>query len=323
MSGTGGRFTSVELCAGLGGQALGLERAGFDPVLLLDSNPVACETLRVNRPQWHVIQEDFLDFDPLEHPACLDVDLLSVGLPSQPYSTAGLKRGAAPGRDPLMAALYAAAAIRPKALLFECTTSLRKDLRFLDLRQEAFEELKHQGFTHFWADLDAQHFGVPQRRESALLVAFRGAAADSFTWPRPLFESGPTMGEALRDSMAADGWPGADTWAEHACEVSPTVVGGSKQHGGADLGPTGSKKAFARLGVNGISLGDRPPALDFPIDGSPRLTLEQIAILQGIPTHWTVCGGKTVRYRQLGNAMPPALAEAVGRQVAAALGAGP
>jgi site-specific DNA-cytosine methylase len=119
--------------------------------------------------------------------------------------------------------------------------------------------------------------------------------------------------------MSSHGWPGAERWIKNADRIAPPLVGGSDRRGGADLGPTGSKKAWAALGVNGISLGDAPPDAGFAADGLPRLTVDQAAMIQSIPADWKIFGGKTSRYRQIGHAMPPPLATAVGRALAAAL----
>ena len=96
------------------------------------------------------------------------------------------------------------------------------------------------------------------------------------------------------------------------------MVGGSKKHGGPDLGPTRAKRAWAALGVDGLGIADQPPGEDFPADKMPRLTVEMVARLQGFPPEWCFAGRKTARYRQVGNAFPPPLAAAVGAAIAAA-----
>jgi len=94
-------------------------------------------------------------------------------------------------------------------------------------------------------------------------------------------------------------------------------VGGSKKHGGPDLGPTRAKKAWATLGVDGMGIANEPPAKDFV--GMPRLTVRMAARIQGFPDTWQFYGKKTSAYRQIGNAFPPPVACAVGKQIKVAL----
>jgi DNA (cytosine-5)-methyltransferase 1 len=127
----------------------------------------------------------------------------------------------------------------------------------------------------------------------------------------------PTVGEALYPLMARAGWEGAEAWKVSADTIAPTLVGGSKKHGGADLGPTRAKRQWRSLGVDALALADAPPPRDFR--GNPKLTLEMAAVVQGFPADWVFAGGKTAAYRQIGNAFPPPVARAVGTQLRAAL----
>lgn len=323
-----GRLTSLEICAGAGGQALGLERAGFDPVMLIDNDAHSCATLMANRPHWSVRQEDLRPFTGAEHPEVLDVDLLSGGVPCSPYSVAGRQRGADDERDLLEVAIWLASEVRPRAILIENVPALLTDPKFSASRAFVRDMLAHLGYRLDWQVLNAEQFGLAQRRPHSVLVALRPGAFERFRWPEPIGDP-PTVGEVLRDSMASMGWKGADAWAAAANTTAPTIVGGSKNHGGADLGPTGAKKAWAKLGVNGTSLAEEPPAADFVLehglgkhgrDGLPRLTVGQVALLQGFHDDWVFTGGKTARYRQVAQTLPPPIAEAVGRRIARALG---
>lgn len=165
----------------------------------------------------------------------------------------------------------------------------------------------------------SSYFGVPQLRPRAVLVAIEKAASGAFVWPNDDDAVlAPTVGEALSEQMGADGWPGAQAWAEHANRIAPTLVGGSKKHGGPDLGPTRARREWAKLGVDGSGLADRPPAPDFV--GMPRLTVEMAAVLQGFhPDKWRIHGLKTSAYRQVGNAFPPPVARAFGVRIREAL----
>ena len=120
-----------------------------------------------------------------------------------------------------------------------------------------------------------------------------------------------------RPTAMTRGWKGAQEWAERANRIAPTLVGGSKKHGGPDLGPTRARRAWAELGVNGSTIAPKAPDPDF--QGDPRLTVRMAARIQGFPDDWTITGAKTNAYRQVGNAFPPPVARAVGAQIASTL----
>lgn len=314
-----GRLRSVEICAGAGAQALGLERAGFEPVVLIDSKADACFTIDLNRPSWDVICMDVVDFHPRMRPDTRSVDLVSGGLP-RVKSTATVGRVEdSEERKVLKAAIELVTAVMPKAVLLENVPDLVESHDFATDRSWIEATLRDVGYHVNWKVLNAADFGVPQNRKSGFLVALLDPYSARFSWPEPDELPPPTVGETLAASMASLGWPGADRWVKGADRIAPALVGGSDRRGGADLGPTGSKKAWASLGVNGNSLGDTPPDATFPLDGQPKLTVAQAAKIQAFPDDWNFCGGKTSRYRQIGHAMPPPLAAAVGHCIASAL----
>jgi DNA (cytosine-5)-methyltransferase 1 len=156
-------------------------------------------------------------------------------------------------------------------------------------------------------------------RPRVIFVALKKDVTEYFNWPSANPMPPPTVGEALFDLMASNGWRGAKKWRELACDIGPTLVGGSKKHGGPDLGPTRAKKAWASIGVDGMGIADNVPEKDFV--GIPRLTVRMTARIQGFPDHWQFSGKKTSAYRQIGNAFPPPVACAVGTQIQAALNA--
>jgi len=117
--------------------------------------------------------------------------------------------------------------------------------------------------------------------------------------------------------MAKNNWKGAEQWKNNACDIAPTIVGGSKKHGGPDLGPTRARKTWASLGVDGKGIANDSPEKNF--EGMPRLTIEMVARIQGFPDNWVFTGSKTSKYRQIGNAFPPPVARAVGIQIKRAL----
>ncbi len=310
----------VDVCAGAGGLALGLEQAGFEPVLLLDKKPVACETLGMNRPHWKILQLDLLDFVPDEHPHTYDVDLLSAGLPRVKSSATAARAETDEEEQLLKAAVLLAHSIQPRALIIENVPGLVDASAFESLRGFVREELEHLGYGLRWFVLNAADFGVPQDRKQGLLVALKGRYFDRFRPPVPTVKDPVSVGSALRHSMVARGWTGADAWADGASSVAPTLVGGSDNRGGADLGPTGTKAAWARMRVNGGALADEVPGPeDDNSQGLIKLTDAQAALLQGFPAEWRFAGRKTARYRQIGHASPPQVGKALGLAVAEAL----
>lgn len=320
-----GRLTSVDMCSGGGGLALGLEQAGFDPVLLLDKNKQACETLRHNRPTWNVLEMDLLDFDPIEHQVSYDVDLLSAGLPRVRSSATTKRVETGEELRLLQATIYLTHAIRPRALLIENVPELVDGAAFGEVRDFIGDELLHLGYSLHWFVINAADFGVPQDRKQGVLIALKRSFADRFRSPDPTVDNHVTVGTALRESMLARGWTGAEEWAKQADRVAPTLVGGSENRGGADLGPSGTKKAWARMGINAGALSDEVPGpggiQESDTSGSPlkKITVAQAAILQAFPQDWIITGRKTSKYRQTGHASPPPVGEALGRAIARAI----
>ncbi|MBR8641875.1 DNA cytosine methyltransferase [Streptomyces tuirus] len=318
-------LSSIEICAGAGGLALGLESAGFSPAALVEVDDKALATLFANRPEWNLVEEDLNAFDPDHHPESYDVDLLSAGTPRVKSMATINRKDDHPERKLVKAALYLVGAVRPRAVLLENVPGLVSKDDFSEVRTEIEEELNHLGFRLFKNVLNAKDFGVPQNRSHGFFVALQEPYAQSFTWPSPSAETPTYVGDVLYPSMASRGWPHAQEWAQEARIVAPTLVGGSDKRGGPDLGPERAKAIWERIGINGGTLADEPPG---PQDGwalgsdrkdLPALTVAQTALLQGFPPSWQIAGRKTRGYRQVGQAVPPPLAAAVGRQIAAAL----
>jgi len=307
-------LTCLEICAGAGGQSLGLEQAGFTHVAAVDNDPDACATLRRNRPGWDVIQRDVRHFKGVDYRG---VDLLAGGVPCPPFSIAGKQLGADDERDLFPQALRLVEECEPTAVMLENVRGLAA-ARFAAYRERVLGRLRALGYEADWQVLNASEYGVPQLRPRFILVAARPGTAEHFQWPGA---SGtpPTVGETLRDLMAADGWTGAGAWAWQANGIGPTLVGGSRKHGGPDLGPTRAREAWLRLRVDGRGLADAPPPAICPPNHIPRLTLQMAAVLQGFPRDWRISGRKTAGYRQIGNAFPPPVARAVGTSIRSAI----
>ncbi|NEC07366.1 DNA (cytosine-5-)-methyltransferase [Streptomyces sp. SID7909] len=384
-------LTSIEICAGAGGQAIGLHQAGFKHLALVEIDPHASRTLRENissleewgweRDYCDVISGDVNQFVPsapdgdrepdlkkaqkyLGKPLAKgELHLLAGGVPCPPFSHAGKQLGKDDERDLFPRILELADELRPEAVMIENVRGI-KDAKFEEYRTyiearlqggwathpvtgivEEFEGLGYQVCE--WEVLEASDFGVPQLRPRAVLVAIRKDVLGDlkFVWPTAT-GSPVSVFQALKDSMKAryapfkrmdgdiatlakechDRWKVKARLAEGKKDsgVAPTLVGGSKKHGGADLGPSRAKTAWGLLGVSGVGVansheeGVRKKSWErdlFRKEG-PMLTVEQAAIIQGFPPDWKFSGGKTAQYRQVGNAFPPPVAAAVGKAIA-------
>ncbi|MDR0306292.1 MAG: DNA cytosine methyltransferase [Chitinispirillales bacterium] len=306
-------YYSIEICAGAGGQALGLEKAGFKHLELIEIDSNACNTLRFNRPNWKIIEGDICKYSP--KPA-IELDLLAGGVPCPPFSVAGKQLGSDDERDLFPEALRLVSELKPKAVMLENVRGILDSI-FDEYRAKLIKSLEYLGYTTEWRLLNASDFGVSQLRPRVIFIAMRKDIAPHFFWPNPFNKKPPTVGELLYDLMAKNNWKNADWWKNNACDIAPTIVGGSKKHGGPDLGPTRARKAWASLGVDGKGIANDSPEKEF--DGMPRLTVEMVARVQGFPADWIFTGSKTSKYRQVGNAFPPPVARTVGFQIKKAL----
>ncbi|HEX2863763.1 MAG TPA: DNA cytosine methyltransferase [Deinococcales bacterium] len=306
-------LTSIEICAGAGGQALGLEKAGFGHVALVEIDPHACRTLRKNRPEWNVIEGDVRAFHAHDYQG---VDLLAGGVPCPPFSVAGKQLGKDDERDLFPEMIRLASECRPRAIMIENVRGLL-DPKFASYRAHIRQEIEALGYESDWRLVQAAEYGVPQLRPRTIFVALLKELFGGYSWPEPRPWEAPTVGEALRAEMGSRGWPGASEWAARARSIAPTIVGGSKKHGGPDLGPSRARLAWAALGVNGNTVAEEAPGPEH--QGPPRLTVRMASIVQGFPPEWEFVGTKTAAYRQVGNAFPPPVAAAVGSAIAQAL----
>ncbi|MGW7519814.1 DNA cytosine methyltransferase [Streptomyces sp. NPDC054796] len=344
------KFTSVEICAGAGGQALGLHNAGFRHRALIEIDDHAVATLRENvagNAEWggcEVIQADLREFDPAKLGLQEgELDLLAGGVPCPPFSMAGRQLGEDDERDLFPTMLDLVDFLSPKAVMIENVRGLLEPPgKFRSYRENVIiPRLRAAGYRVCgWNVIEACDYGVPQLRPRAVLVAMRKEFAGYFTWPDPADSAVRTVADALGESMkerfgsSARGQKAFERWLDKAQGgIAPTLVGGSKKHGGADLGPTRAKRAWKKLGVDAMGVADEPEHMKDEErdlyakdkDGDPigpKLTVSQAAIIQGFTEGWKFSGRKTAAYRQVGNAFPPPVAEAVGRQIVAALEAG-
>lgn len=301
---------SIEICAGAGGQALGLEQAGFEHVVLVEYEKEYCEVLKRNRPQWDVRCMDVAYFDGKPYRG--QIDLLAGGVPCPPFSKAGKQLGKDDERDLFPQAIRLIGEIQPRAIMLENVRGFL-DACFDDYRNQILDQIDKLGYHVRIRLLNASDYGVSQLRPRVVIVGIKKSEVDTFEYPEPLSERSVSVGELLYDLMAERGWRGARDWARHANTIAPTIVGGSKKHGGPDLGPTRARRAWLELGVDGRGVANEAPDVNF--NGIPRLTSRMIARVQGFPDTWDFGSVKTRACRMIGNAFPPPVAKAVGKEI--------
>ncbi len=327
-------FTSLELFAGAGGLALGMHFAGFRHILLNEIDPMASESLRLNRPDWNVLEGDVhkVDFTPLRGL----VDFVSGGFPCQAFSYAGKKGGLNDTRGTLFFELARAVKeIQPKVFMGENVKGLlsHDDGRTLEIIRNAIAEL---GYTLVEPRvLKAVMYQVPQKRERLILIAIRNDIAPyvEFHWPSP-YKRIMTLRDAFfkgklykNDVPASDG----QTYPEKKRQVLSLVPEGgdwrdlpdavAKEFMGASYYLGGGKTGMARrLSMDEPSLtltcapAQKQTERCHPTETRP-LTVREYARIQTFPDEWMFAGTTTDQYKQIGNAVPVNLSYAIGRSL--------
>src|SRR5689334_21666653 len=176
-------LTSLELCAGAGGQALGLEAAGLEHRALVEIEPAFCGTLRKNRPHWNVIEDDIREPQKLDASKYRGIDLLAGGLPCPPFSVAGKQLGELDERNLFPAALKIIEQTDPKAVMIENVRGFLEDV-FLEYREAFRSQLFNMGYITGFRLLNASDFGVSQLRPRVVIVALKRQYWDHFDWPQ-------------------------------------------------------------------------------------------------------------------------------------------
>ncbi|HBH07883.1 MAG TPA: DNA (cytosine-5-)-methyltransferase [Rikenellaceae bacterium] len=326
------QYSSVELFAGAGGLALGMELAGFKHVLLNEFDHNACETLRMNRPDWNVVEEDIhtMDFTGLKG----KVDFLSGGFPCQAFSYAGKRLGFEETRGTLFFELARAVKeIQPKVFLCENVKGLREHDggRTLETITNIIKELGYSLIPP--RVLKAVMYKVPQKRERLFLVAVRNDLADrvSFVWPAPY-----SRVMTLRDAFYAGDLYPVDV-PESECQQYPekkrkvmdlVPMGGdwrdlpeavAKEYMKSSYNLGGGKTGMARrlsLDEPSLTLTCAPAQKQtercHPTETRP-LSVREYARIQTFPDEWNFSGNLSSKYKQIGNAVPVNLAYAMGR----------
>jgi DNA (cytosine-5)-methyltransferase 1 len=327
-------YTSIELFAGAGGLALGLEKAGFENILLNEVDKHACATLRHNRPDWNVVEQsiDDVDFTPYAG----KIDVLSGGFPCQAFSYAGKGRGFEDTRGTLFFEFARAVKeVQPKVLVGENVRGLlnHDSGRTLETIKHTIAELGYALVPE--RVLKAIHYGVPQKRERILLVAIRQDLADAlkFTWPAEnarvytvrdalkkgdLFDCDVPLSEgqayAKRKKEILGMVPEGGCWRHLPDDIQREYMKASYFLGG---GKTGMARRLA-WDEPSLTLTCAPAQNQtercHPSETRP-LTVREYARIQTFPDDWAFVGSISQQYKQIGNAVPVNLAFAVGRSL--------
>lgn len=327
-------FTSIELFAGGGGLALGMESAGFKHVLLNEFDKAACATLRHNRPLWNVVENDIHNVSFKDYEG--KVDFLSGGFPCQAFSYAGNKAGFEDARGTLFFELARAVKeVKPKVFMGENVRGL-----YTHDHGHTFEVIKSVigdlGYTLVEPQiLKAIQYQVPQKRERLVLIAIRNDLANrvSFHYPSPYHRI-----VNLRDAFFKGVLYDCDVpesigqqYPKRKREIMERVpMGGNWRDLPDDLQREYMKASYnmegGRTGIaRRLSLDDPSltltcaPAMKqtercHPTETRP-LTVREYARIQTFPDNWEFCGNMTAQYKQIGNAVPVNLAAAVGRSL--------
>lgn len=316
--------TVIELFAGAGGLALGLEQAGFNVVLLNENDKWACKTLQTNRPKWKVVCQDISQLDWKGYKA----DVITGGFPCQPFSYAGKRLGFEDTRGTLFFEFARCVKeVRPKMFVAENVYGLttHSDGKTLKTIVSIMEDL---GYTVQYQVLDAVDYHVPQKRKRVIIVG--SSSGVYFRFPKPS-DKRINLKEALKGVPQSGGAKYSKTRMEVMKLVPP---GGSwvdlpkktqLEYMGKSYYSEGGKRGAARR----LSWAEPSPTLTtspsqkltefcHPEETRP-LTVREYARIQTFPDSWQFAGGIGSQYKQIGNATPVKLAEAIGRAVIKAL----
>lgn len=315
------RLKAIEICAGAGGMAIGLDRAGFDHVALVEYDENAAATLRLNRPNWNVIESDIrdIDFRPYRQ---MDIDLVAGGPPCQPYSSDGYGLGKDDPRDLLPETVRVVSEIRPRAFLFENVDGLLH-ARHADHVAEILRGYRECGYNVEIHRIKTENYGIAQERNRVLLVGLRKDVTGAFRMPPKFAGRRLNLGDALMDLMAANGWTGAREWARDRREQPVFDRQGNVVAQGALASTIVTRRGLprakeaARWGAKCVDIAGLPDLAPTDEQASkpgfmPALTARMRARLQDFEDDWSFVGGKQAVADQIGNAVPPRLAQAVG-----------
>jgi DNA (cytosine-5)-methyltransferase 1 len=323
----------LELFAGAGGLALGIERAGFETLGLIEFDRDAADTLKANRPEWNVIHDDIANISPLDLTEYFSIqpgelDLLSGGAPCQAFSYAGKRLGLEDARGTLF---YHYAVflhkLQPKVFLFENVRGLltHNQGRTYQTMTDIFSD---EGYTIQKAILNAWDFGVPQKRERLITIGIRNDLKDELFIRFPEKHNyKPVLRDVLADVPSSDGAqyseykrkifelvPPGGYWRDIPPDIAKEYMKSCWEMGGGRTG------ILRRLSLDEPSLAvltspsQKQTDRCHPMEARP-FTVRENARVQCFPDEWAFCGGIGSQYRQVGNAVPVQLAYEIAKEI--------
>lgn len=327
-------YTSIELFAGAGGLALGVEKAGFNTLGLIEFDKDAADTLKKNRPNWNVINEDIANISCLDLEKYFSIkkgelDLLSGGAPCQAFSYAGKRLGLEDARGTLFYhyALFLEK-LQPKMFLFENVRGLlthdhgKTYSTMLDIFTRA-------GYTIDKQVLNAWNYGVPQKRERLITIGIRNDLVGKTEYRFPKAHSyKPVLRDVLLDCPDGPGVP----YGEKKRKIFELVPAGGYWR---DIDPAIAKEYMkscwdmegGRTGILRRMSMDEPSLTVLtspsqkqterchPLEARP-FTVRENARCQTFPDDWEFCGNVSSQYKQVGNAVPVNLAYDIAKEIA-------
>lgn len=324
------KYTGIELFAGAGGLALGLEEAGIEGVCFVEFDHQACETLRKNRPDWNVIEDDIANVDFREYKGKIDV--VSGGAPCQAFSYAGKRLGFGDTRGTLFAQFARCIGeVEPKMFLFENVKGLLshdKGRTFKTIKHE-FESL---GYEIVHEVLNAAYYGVGQKRQRLIVIGIRNDLKDKIKFEYPRADEEMTV---LRDVLknvpdspyqpysenkrkVMELVPAGGCWVDLPEDVAKDYMGKSYYSGGGRRGMA-RRIAWDEPSLTLTTSPSQKQTERCHPDETRPFTVREYARIQSFPDEWEFCGSLGDQYKQIGNAVPVELARRIGVEMIKAL----
>lgn len=316
-----GSVTAIELFAGAGGLALGLEQAGISTLEYIEFDKACCETLKKNRPDWNVICDDIHSVDFTEY---MDkVDIVTGGFPCQAFSYAGKKLGFEDTRGTLFHE-YARCVqqVRPKMFLAENVRGLVSHDKGRTL-QTIIEVLESLGYSIQYKIMNAAYYGVGQKRERIVIIGIRNDLLIDFSFPIP-DEKMTTLRQALKDCPVSQGGeysekkkkvlelvPAGGCWVDLPEDIAKSYMGKSYYSGGGRRGMARRISWDEPCLTLTCSPSQKQTERCHPEKTRP-FTVREYARIQSFPDDWKFCGGIGDQYKQIGNAVPVEMARRIG-----------